>query len=556
MALTKATFSMIDGAYVNVMDYGVKGNGTTNDTVAIQKVLKDFAGINTVFFPAGTYMVAGDAVLSGNVAKEGIQIPSDCSIVFADGAELQLITTTSPQYNVLCIYNVSNVHIVGGKLIGDTDNHPPGVLGSTFNGIGLRIQGATNVFVSGISAEKMYADGFAIVYDDVNAPYPECENIALENCTSTYNYRNGLSVIGCEDGAVLGGTYAYNGQAIEAAIGTGIDIESNSVSMALPDPSYVKKYAVTNASIHNNRTTGLQVYGAGVFPDQGIIEDILLQDNRIWANASGVGLYQSVDVVIANNAIDGGSASGIDINSSKQVVVDGNVISDSGLHGIIGQATGAGFSLENLEIVGNTVKDSALFGIVISSLTRGAIQNNIVVSSSQSVDNAYDNIQIDDTDYTTISGNTVYRGNGANQSRYGINVVSTSAGNMVYGNMVFEGGKTRNIINTGVSNKFFDNKVSQSFTVATLSVNVYQYASSGGAANSISVTVYGTDGTNAFQDELVFGSGSGNTVVVVSASTIKGTPDTRNYSTSVFANSLAMYMTTNTYTVIVEARER
>jgi hypothetical protein len=68
--------------------------------------------------------------------------------------------------------------------------------------------------------------------------------------------------------------------------------------------------------------------------------------------------------------------------------------------------------------------------------------------------------------------------------------------------------------------------------------------------------VYGTDGTNAFQDELVFGSGSGDAVVVVSASTIKGTPDTRNYSTSVFANSLAMFMTTDTYTVIVEARER
>lgn len=556
MALTKVTYSMIDGAYVNVKDYGVKGDGITNDTLAIQQVLRDFAGVNTVFFPSGTYLVAGDAILSGNVGKAGIQIPSDSSIVFADGAELQLITTTATTYNVLCIYNVNNVKIVGGKLIGDTDNHPPEILGSTFNGIGLRIQGATNVFVSGMSAEKMYADGFAIVYDDLNSPYPECENVILENCTSTYNYRNGLSVIGCEDGVVLGGIYAYNGQATEAGLGTGIDIEPNPVSMSLPDPSYVKKYAVTNASIHNNRTTGLQVYGAGVFPNQGIVEDILLQDNRIWANASGVGLYQSVNVVIANNAIDGGSASGININSSKQVVVDGNVISDSGLHGIIGQATGAGFALDDLEIVGNTIKDSTLYGIVISSLTRGAIQNNIVASSSQAGDNTYDNIQIDDTDYTTISGNTVFRGSGANQARYGINVVSTSAGNMVYGNMVFQGGKTRNIINTGISNKFFDNNISQSFTVATLFVNVYQYASSGGAANSISVTVYGTDGTNAFQDELMFGSDSGDAVVVVSASTIKGTPDTRNYSTSVFANSLAMYMTTDTYTVIVEARER
>jgi parallel beta-helix repeat protein len=554
MALTKVTYSMIDGAYVNVKDYGVKGDGVTNDTLAIQQVLRDFAGVNTVFFPLGTYLVAGDAILSGNVTKEGIQIPSDCSIVFADGAELQLITTTSPQYNVLCIYNVSNVHIVGGKLIGDTDNHLPGVLGSTFNGIGLRIQGATNVYVNGMSAEKMYADGFAIVYDDVIAPYPECENIVLENCTSTYNYRNGLSVIGCEDGAVLGGTYAYNGQAIEAEIGTGIDIEPNPVSMTLPDPSYVKKYAVTNASIHNNRTNGLQIFGAGTSPNNGIAEDIALQNNRLWGNLANINSFQATNVIISGNTLNTCTGNGITVNSCKRTVVDNNVIYDPQLSGIL--VTETGFASENIEISNNTVIDSGVYGILLANSERSAVQNNIVSASSQAGDNTYDNIFIDDSNYITVSGNTIYRGAGANQARYGINVVSTSSDNIVYGNMVFEGGKTRNIINTGTRNKFFDNKLSQSFTVSTTWVPVYPYASSGGAADSISVTVYGTDGTNTFQDELVFGSGSGDTVVVVSASTLKGAPDTRNYGTGVNANTLTMYMTTDTYTVIVEARER
>jgi parallel beta-helix repeat protein len=556
MALTKVTYSMIDGAYVNVQDRGVKADGVTNDTIAIQQALRDFAGINPVFFPPGTYLVDGDAVLPGNATKEGIQIPSNSTLIFAEGAEIQLITTTSPQYNVLCVYNVSNVKIFGGKLIGDTDNHPPGVLGSNFNGIGLRIQGATNVYVNGMSAEKMYADGFAIVYDDVNAPYPECVNVVLENCTSTYNYRNGLSVIGCEDGAVIGGTYANNGQATQAGIGTGIDIEPNPTSPSLPDPAYVKKYLVTNASIHDNRTTGLQVYGAGTLPNQGIADDISLQNNRLWGNASNIGTYQATNVLICGNTLNDNTASGISINSCKRVVADGNTVSNAGLHGVIVQASGVGFASEDIEICNNSISESTLYGIVVGPASRVAIQNNIVSASSQAGDNTYDNIQIDDTDYTTISGNTVYRGDGAAQARYGINVVSTSAGNMVYGHMVFQGGKTRNIINTGVSNKFFDNKISQSFTVSTLFVNVYQYASSGAVANSISLTVYGTDGTNAFQDELVFGSASGDAVVVVSASTIKGAPGTRNYSTTVFSNALAMFMSAGSYTVIVEGSER
>jgi hypothetical protein len=59
MTLTKATYSMIDGAPVNVLDYGAVGNGTTDDTAAIQAAI-DYvysAGGGTVYFPPGTYRV-------------------------------------------------------------------------------------------------------------------------------------------------------------------------------------------------------------------------------------------------------------------------------------------------------------------------------------------------------------------------------------------------------------------------------------------------------------------------------------------------------------------
>ena len=54
MSLTKVSYSMIAGAPINVIDYGAKGDGVTNDTAAIQAAVN--AG-GTVYFPDGTYEI-------------------------------------------------------------------------------------------------------------------------------------------------------------------------------------------------------------------------------------------------------------------------------------------------------------------------------------------------------------------------------------------------------------------------------------------------------------------------------------------------------------------
>jgi len=56
MALTKVSYSMIDGAVANVLDFGAMGNGVADDTAAIQAALN--ASYN-VYFPAGNYKING-----------------------------------------------------------------------------------------------------------------------------------------------------------------------------------------------------------------------------------------------------------------------------------------------------------------------------------------------------------------------------------------------------------------------------------------------------------------------------------------------------------------
>lgn len=56
MALTKVSYSMIEGAYANVLDYGAVGDGSTDDTIAIQAAID---ASDCVYFPPGkTYMAA------------------------------------------------------------------------------------------------------------------------------------------------------------------------------------------------------------------------------------------------------------------------------------------------------------------------------------------------------------------------------------------------------------------------------------------------------------------------------------------------------------------
>lgn len=56
MSLTKASFSMIDGAVVNVLDYGADNSGVNDSASAIQTAIAASAD-KTLYFPDGTYLI-------------------------------------------------------------------------------------------------------------------------------------------------------------------------------------------------------------------------------------------------------------------------------------------------------------------------------------------------------------------------------------------------------------------------------------------------------------------------------------------------------------------
>ena len=80
MSLTKVSYSMIQGEVLNVLDFGAKGDGTTNDTTAIQTALN--AG-STIYFPTGTYLISSPLTVNGK------------QTIFGDSKDLSIIKTNT-----------------------------------------------------------------------------------------------------------------------------------------------------------------------------------------------------------------------------------------------------------------------------------------------------------------------------------------------------------------------------------------------------------------------------------------------------------------------------
>lgn len=73
MSLTKATYSMVNGAPLNVVDYGAVGDGVTDDTSAIQAAVDAATAnrANEVHFPVGEYVITSTITLTSGIRLIG-----------------------------------------------------------------------------------------------------------------------------------------------------------------------------------------------------------------------------------------------------------------------------------------------------------------------------------------------------------------------------------------------------------------------------------------------------------------------------------------------------
>jgi hypothetical protein len=215
MSLTKVSYSMINGAYVNVLDFGATGDGVTDDLAAIQDAIDSVSANNsdifynkggTVFLPSGKYRVTGTIYLTKGVRLLGTM--AGASFAFNTGAAN--VNAASTIYADFATANTIVIDSVG-----------------FITATGLRPSSITNV------------TGGQIASNAVNPTHsPAIEHLRIAAMGTTGNVITGIRMAGSpgfniNNVEVLCGKYGIVAQASWGASIRNVNIQSSDVALAL-----------------------------------------------------------------------------------------------------------------------------------------------------------------------------------------------------------------------------------------------------------------------------------------------------------------------------------
>jgi len=362
----------------NVKNYGAVGNGTQDDTNAIQAAINavDPAAGGTVYVPSGVYIVRYNA--QGDNAS--LKLKSNMTFQMDPAAEIKLMANSSDYYQILNLGNVQNVTITGGTITGDRNTHT----GNTGEwGYGMSVWDSKDITISGVKARNCWGDGFFV--NGTNGT--TTQNVTIQNCTADNNRRQGLSICDLNGGTVTGSTFINtNGTSPQA----GIDLEP-----------YDSAQTVSNITISGNTFRN---------NDSGVV--------------AGGAAGSVSNVKISGNVIESNRSFGFWIDSSRSFAISSNIVRNNGGRGI--ELLGCtGFNVNGNQVYGNQgtgIRLAAGFNTSTVS-TNSTIQNNTVTG------NAGNGIELTGgSTYNSVSGNNIW-GNGGQPIYTDGTPNNTTAGN-------------------------------------------------------------------------------------------------------------------------------
>lgn len=341
MALTKATYSMIEGAVVNVLDYGAVGDGTTDDTAAITAALATGA---SVYFPQGTYKTDTQTLSTAG------------QTLFGDGEKSVILAKTAG----------NNLFVAEADYITIRD---------------LRMNGVE--IAAGNSSFAVFTDAAA------PAQFLSVLNVLFSGASAATGFNNAVKFdTGCDYGSVVGCNIDRLWGNVSGS-GYGVLNAANNVSIA------------DNVMIAASGRGRHGVYISSGASDNVIKNNFLIDFDLegVTQNSQGAQAPCARNKYLGNSFLNCAASNNPTSGSigiyghSNGAIISNNTVSGSGQLGIAVDGTGV-TDCANTLISNNYVAFSATTGIsIISAITCSVVSNVIYESSTASVGTSA-NIQV------------------------------------------------------------------------------------------------------------------------------------------------------------------
>lgn len=309
MALTKATFSMISGDVINILDYGASPNATgATNRVAIQAAIDAAIASTTtraVYIPRGKFEIDAGLVFASPIR------------IFGDGYDISnetgSVIETTQTTGVAFEFNNAPGSFDNGLILEDFMIVGPG----SGSAVGFQIEGAVwpNTQIRGLTAKSMGSHGFYFV-DCISANVENCRAQGNGGAGYTVAQSNAIKFSGCtaESNGSHGWNFTNSGTAGERVAPSLVQCLSEENT---GDAIYINQYnSLTISECYLQVASPSNIDYACVRIDNSnnirVINNFLTS-NVAWALMSGVNFVGSLFCEIIGNSFVGGFVSGQDI---------------------------------------------------------------------------------------------------------------------------------------------------------------------------------------------------------------------------------------------------
>ena len=388
--------------WVSVKDFGATGNGTTDDTAAIQAAINAFSSNATIYFPTGTYAINanGMQIASKNnvrlVGQEGATIKylaNQTHSWFSGTDHVAILFTSCTNSSIENL--IVNPNYFTGIAIGLDSCTKCSIKGNTVSGVDafgqvITINGSYNNLIDNYIYSSDGSATRGIIVGNLNVGQME-NNCYVSGNTVTNNSATGIG-LACHSSIITNNNASYN-----QGIGSGIVVAGGN-SLAC------YQLTISNNICIGNTGHGIQsdvVYGSSL----DLTADISVCNN-VCANNSYSGIYMSygnrwvvnanifkqnttygiaADVYVTSSVISNNScyanAIGIQVansvanNYTRDLLVNGNYCNLNTNYGI--NVAAGGFTIYNI-IVNNNICTVNNVGISVSESIAGLFTESLV----------------------------------------------------------------------------------------------------------------------------------------------------------------------------------